>query len=372
MKIGIDAKWYFTGPVSTQTVLQNLLPRLVAHYPSYEWYVFLDENDREYNFPIHQQNITTRYVWANNNMLSNIFILPRIAQKEKLDVVVFQTYPGLMGKQKAIAFIHDVLFRDYPHFFTWKERLYFSLLPWFTRRAKRLIATTNYVANNLVQHQYTESKASIDIVPLATSPEFKPLENHDPVILQETREKFHLPEKYLLFVGRLNVRKNIENLLRALLLLKPIPLPLVIVGKEDWKTPNLNMLLSHPELNDNIFIHGSMSNQELAATYAMANIFCFPSFAEGFGLPPLEAMASGVPTIVAKSTGLVEVCGDAAVFIDPADPQSIADAINSLLSDKTLYLAKQKQSIAQAANYNWDNSAHEFMKSISNAINQFE
>ena len=113
-----------------------------------------------------------------------------------------------------------------------------------------------------------------------------------------------------------------------------------------------------------------MTDQELAVTYAMSKIFCYPSFAEGFGLPPLEAMASGVPVIVSQSTSFPEVCGDAAVFVNPAQAESIAQAINSLLSDAELYSQKKQKGFARVSKYRWELSANAMMQSILNATKQ--
>ena len=335
----------------------------------HEWMIFLDKKDRNLQFPLQGANISLRYIWADNNMVSNVFLIPPVAKKEGLDVFVYQTFPSPIAGTKTISFIHDVLFKDYPQFFTWKEHLYFVPLPWLTRKANRLIATTEYVAGKLVEHQYTPDRKHIDIVPLAVANDFKPRSEHNSQYLENIKEKFHLPDRYLLFVGRLNVRKNIENLLKAILIAEKNPLPLIIVGKEDWKTPNLEALLNHPNLNNRISIHRNMSNQELAATYALSTIFCFPSFAEGFGLPPLEAMASGIPVIVSKTSALSNVCGPAGTYIDPAEPRSIADALDRLLTDTAYYEEKKSAGLKQAASYTWTLSAHAFMKSIINASN---
>ena len=370
MRIGIDAKSFFSGPVSTTVVLQNLLPELIRLYPDNEWILFLNKNDKHLEIPFKGKNIHTCYIWAGMNMLSNIFVAPSVAKKMKVDVMVFQTFPCWQGNIPAIAFMHDVLFRDYPEFFTWKEKLYFKPLPFLTRRASRLTATTEFVANKLVDYNYTNSRSKIDIVPLAVSPKFKPVEKYDTEALKTIKEKFKLPDEFLLFVGRLNVRKNIETLLKALPLLENKNIPLVIVGEPDWKTPDLKNILSLPELKNKILITGRMTDQELAVTYAMSKIFCYPSFAEGFGLPPLEAMASGVPVIVSQSTSFPEVCGDAAVFVNPAQAESIAQAINSLLSDAELYSQKKQKGFARVSKYRWELSANAMMQSILNATKQ--
>src|SRR4030095_8905408 len=188
MRIGIDAKSFFSGPVSTTVVLQNLLPELLRLYPENEWIFFLNKNDKQLEIPFKGKNIHTCYIWAGMNMLSNIFVLPSFAKKMKLDVMVFQTFPSWQGKIPGIAFIHDVLFREYPQFFTWKEQLYFKPLPFLTRRVSRLTATTEFVANKLLAYNYTNSRSKIDIVPLAVSSKFKPVEKYEPENLKMIKE----------------------------------------------------------------------------------------------------------------------------------------------------------------------------------------
>jgi glycosyltransferase involved in cell wall biosynthesis len=367
MRIGIDAKWYFTGPVSTRVVLQNLLPELFALFPEHQWVLFLDKKDRGLALPFAADNIELHYVWADNNMLSNLLIVPRLLRRLKADVMVFQTFPALRHPVPSVAFIHDVLFRSFPQFFSWKERLYFVPLAWLTRnKADRLVATTDFVARELVSYRYTRSRAKIDLVPLAVSKTFRPLSQQDAGLLSTVKAKFGLPDRYLLYVGRLNVRKNIENLLRALLLLEDKEIKLVIIGKEDWKAPDLRELLSLPAISQRILLAGAMTDEELTATYSQAKIFCFPSFAEGFGLPPLEAMAAGIPVVVSDTTSLPEVCGDAAVYIEPGSPESIARALNELLADTGLYSRKSTMGLARAGQYSWEGTARALMNSIVN------
>ena len=370
MRIGVDAKWFFRGPVSTRVVLQNLLPELFTLFPEHEWIIFLDKKDKQLQFPYDSVKIQLEYLWADINMLSNVFLISGKLKSLRLDVIVYQTFPSLVHKVPSISFIHDVLFHEFSKFFTWKERLYFSPLSWLTRnRSDRLIATTEFVSDDLLKYNYTSRSSQIDIVPLAVNKGYKPIENHDPEKLSAVKEKYQLPVQFLLFVGRLNVRKNIENLLKAILLLNDTQIQLVIVGKADWKTPDLNELLSKPEMKKRIIMTGAVTDEELILIYSMAKIFCFPSFAEGFGLPPLEAMASGIPVIVSKTTALPEVCGNAAIYIDPEKPESIAIAIDTLLNDVDLYEEQKLKGLRQVKQFSWTHSAKAFMKSINNAVN---
>jgi glycosyltransferase involved in cell wall biosynthesis len=369
MRIGIDAKSFFRGPVSTRVVLQNLLPELFILFPEHEWIIFLDKKDKQARFPFIAPHVKLIYCWADINLLSNVFLLAGKSRSLRVDAIVYQMFPSIIHDIPSVTFIHDVLFRDYPQFFTWKERLYFHPISWLARnRSARLIATTKYVTNDLLKYNYAASESKIDLVPLGVSSAYKPFEYHDRKKLEAVKEKYALPDRYLLFVGRLNVRKNIENLLKAIMLIRDPQIRLVIVGKADWKTPDLKELLDKPELKKRIIMAGAMDDNELAFTYSMAKIFCFPSFAEGFGLPPLEAMASGVPVVVSETTALPEVCGDAAIYVDPYSPESIALAINNLLDNPELCESQKAKGILKAKQYNWTNSARAFMNSINNAV----
>jgi glycosyltransferase involved in cell wall biosynthesis len=368
MRIGIDAKWYFTGPVSTQVILHNLLPRLFETYKEHSWFIFLDKRDKEKKFPLEYPDLTLIYIPVPNNMVSNLFILPRFARTLDLDVVVFQTYPAVKKKFASIAFIHDVLFREFPDFFTWKEKLYFLPLKWFSRRADRLIATTASVAADLVKYNYVDSASKIDIVPLGVSSKYKPLEQHDLAMKTQLKEKYNLPQHFILFVGRLNVRKNIEALLKALPLLHDKSIKLVVAGKEDWKKPDLKELIKDPFISNRVIFTGSLMDDELVVLYSMATIFCFPSFAEGFGLPPIEAMASGIPVIVSRTTSLPEVCGEAAIYTDPNNPEDITNAINNLLETDELYSTQRKKGLQRSSELTWDETCRTLMKSILKAV----
>jgi glycosyltransferase involved in cell wall biosynthesis len=370
MKIGVDAKWYFSGPPSTRTVLQNLLPRLFTAYPQHEWIIFLDKKDKQLKFPFQQPNITTHYVWAGVNMLSNLLVLPYYSRKYHPDIMIFQTFPAFHQKHRTVAFIHDVLFNNYPQFFTWKEKLYFLPLRWLAPAANRVIVTSEFVAKELLRYNYKKHPTDIDIVPLGISPDFKPANELDAELLKKVKEKFNLPDSFILFVGRLNARKNIESLLKAIPLLHDAEMKIVIVGGTDGKATNVQIILSDPIVENRVVMTGSVAADELPAIYAQATLFCFPSFAEGFGLPPLEAMAAGVPAVVSRTTSLPEVCGDAPVYIDSGSPESIAYALNRLLENPMLYQQKREQGLEQARKYNWDKTARGLMQCVTNCIKQ--
>ncbi len=364
MKIGLDAKWLYRGPGSGRVVLRNIVENLIRLYPDHEWHIFLDKIDAGLEFPFKGSNIHLYYVWARYNMLSNLFVLPSMAARLDLDVVLFQTFSPADKRFRSIAFIHDVLFRDYPQFFTWKEKLYFTPLRWVAPSAHRIITTTQIVKNKLLEFKYFTNSEKIDIAPLGINRGYKPLKEHDPQFVLRVMKKYKLPDSYLLFVGRLNVRKNIENLIKSLPLLFNKIIPLVVVGKEDWKSPRFQHLLHIEEIRNRVLLTGEVDDEELKVIYAKAKIFCFPSFAEGFGLPPLEAMASGIPVIVSDTSSMPEVCGSAGYYVNPFSPENIADAINELLENCTLYEKKILFGLERAKLYTWEKTVQEIMKSF--------
>ncbi|HET9824697.1 MAG TPA: glycosyltransferase family 1 protein, partial [Chitinophagaceae bacterium] len=173
---------------------------------------------------------------------------------------------------------------------------------------------------------------------------------------------------YILFVGRLNSRKNIQGLVRSLSLIDNKNILLVIAGDRNWKQPAVDHLLADERIKDRILFTGPLSDDHLAAIYAMAKIFCFPSFAEGFGLPPLEAMSSGVPVIVSNTTSMPEVCGTAALFADPHDPKNIAKKIDELLQNDELCAQKILEGLKWSCQYTWRGCAEGIMKAILSAV----
>jgi glycosyltransferase involved in cell wall biosynthesis len=370
MKIGIDAKWLFRGQISGRIFVQNVLPELFKLHPEIEWHIFLDKKDKDLPVPFGKDTAQVHYVWARFNMLSNLFVLPSYAKQLKLDAVLFQTFSPKGKTFKSIVFIHDVLFKDHPEHFTWKERLYFKPLRWTILLADRIVTTTEYVSKELERLHFTKATQQIDIVPLGVKDVFRLRHSRSKEILKEVKQKYNLPGAYILFVGRLNSRKNIQGVITALSFLNDKSITLVITGDRSWKKAPIRRLTSDKMTKERVIFTGPVTDEELGAIYAMAKVFCFPSFAEGFGLPPLEAMASGVPAIVSDNTAMPEVCDKAALFIDPHDPRTIADKINDLLRDDSLYKQKVAEGLKWSSQYNWQRTAEGIMKSIFAALDK--
>ncbi len=370
MKIGVDAKWYFDGPPSGKRVVRALTDAMIASDTRNEYVLFLDQKSKskKLNFTP-GPNVTLCYVWAGNNMLSNIFVMPLRARRFKLDAILYQNFASPFGKSKKIAYIHDVLFLSNPEFYTAIERLYFSPLKFLTRRSHSVITVSEEEKKRLLRFGFSMSADKIQVAHHGVDEHFTPLENYPRGLVDQVRTRYQLPAKFLLFVGRLNLRKNVDNLLRAIPLMKEKNIPLVIVGDADWKASQHIQTLKASGLEGRVIFTGAVY-ENLGVMYALSTIFCFPSFAESFGLPPLEAMACGIPVVVSNTTSLPEICGEAGTYVDPGKPQMIATAIDNLLTNGQLYEEKKKAGLKQASQFTWHQAASTVLRTIESTVNK--
>ncbi|HEX3865281.1 MAG TPA: glycosyltransferase family 1 protein [Gemmatimonadaceae bacterium] len=363
MKIGIEAKWLFRGPPSGQRVVLNLVESLVDSAGDDEIHFFLDARSRDRVPAVEIPRDRRHYVWAGNNQLSNVFLVPRIADRLGLDVVVYQNFapPAYAVRHKRVAFVHDVIFDSHPQFFTWRERLYFKPLRRLTSTADRVCTVSQSEIARLVRFNYAAAER-IDVVPNAVDATFAPRECLRPLLVSDVRRALDLPDVFVLYVGRLTARKNVETLIRAMAYVAS-PVTLVVVGVRDRTSLDLDAVAKSCGVDRRVRFLGPLAvgDDRLRVLYADATVFCFPSLEESFGLPPLEAMASGTPVIVSNVAAVVETCGDAAVFIDPTDARAIAEAIDALMNDSARRAELRAAGLARAESFSWARSAQRLL-----------
>lgn len=360
MKIGIDAKWFFSGPVSNQVVVRNLVENLVRENPGHELYFFLNKKHRNLHFPFVGPQIKTVFVWAGNNMISNLFLLPFWGKKLGLDGILYQNFGSILGP-KPWVYIHDVIYLSHPEFFSLPERLYFSLMPFLSRFADKII-TISESEKKRMQAYGLGNRTEISVLHHGKEPEFKPAREQNPEKLEAVRQQYQLPAQYLLYVGRLNARKNIGRLLQAVNEIPNAP-PLVIVGEADWKSESgLRELLEKSSRENKVMLLGKVPFSDLPSILCMAEIFCFPSLAEGFGLPVLEAMASGVPVLTSKDSAMSEVCAGAAILVDPFEPRSIRAGISELLENPEIRKEMSEKGLERAKEFDWKKTAQKLFQ----------
>jgi glycosyltransferase involved in cell wall biosynthesis len=216
---------------------------------------------------------------------------------------------------------------------------------------------------------YGYAKADrVDVVPNGVDEGFAPREHLPDVETERVLERYNVPERFVLYAGRLNVRKNVAALVRAVAHVADHSLPLLIVGAADGTGENLTSVAEASGVANRVRLLGRVSDADLRVLYSAATVFCFPSLDEGFGLGPLEAMASGTPAVVSNAPAMVETCGDAAIYVDPTDPKAIARGIDELVSDARRHTALRYAGLERARSFNWNDSARRLLASVHAAV----
>jgi glycosyltransferase involved in cell wall biosynthesis len=280
-----------------------------------------------------------------------------------LNICVFQYNSPFLSSCKRIVFIYDVIFKTSPQFFTIWERLYFYPIKFLSKRAEKVCTISESEKKRIANLKFS-SINKIDVVYCGVSNQYVPKSQLNPVFLQSTKEKYKLPQNYILYVGRLNERKNISNLLIGFSLIKNKSISLVLGGTYDWKMFNIYKKVKDLLLEDRVVLTGFIDDAYLPAVYSLAKIFCYVSYDEGFGLPPLEAMASGIPVVVGNTGSLPEICGEAGNYVDPHNPRDIADMIDKILDEHDIYKKKKEIGLEIAERFTWQKSAETLFRCI--------
>lgn len=267
-------------------------------------------------------------------------------------------------KTKIILTIHDLIYLIYPKHYPpgIKGRLRFLLQKLLLTKADAVITISETSKKDIVRFLGIP-QGKIHVIYLAPRKIFKPIA--DQKILTRIKDKYNLPERFVLYVGDVNYNKNVLGLCKACKLAKT---PLVIAGKQaaskDFdrahpeNKPLVRLLKDYGEDPDVMRI-GFVPDEDLVGVYNLANIYCQPSFYEGFGLPVLEAMASGCPVVASRTQALVEIAEPGAIFADPKDSVDIAEKISLLLKDSTLRTQLIETGKVIVKKYSWDKVARD-------------
>lgn len=258
----------------------------------------------------------------------------------------------------AVLTIHDLIFRHLPDHHKRLNRWYLNLsLPLYCRRAEHIITISECTRRDLEQ-AYSVPRDKITVIPEAADPQFRP---QPAARVEAVRRTYGLPQRYLLFVGTIEPRKNLTRLLRAFEELHAGGMTdgLVVVGRRGWLYGDFFAELERSPVRHAVVLPGFVPDDHLPAVYAGAQALVFPSLYEGFGLPLLEAMACGVPVTCSETSSLPEVGGDAALYFDPQQVPSIVETVRELLSDGALQVELARRGRQRAAQFSWDRVAAE-------------
>ena len=280
--------------------------------------------------------------------------------KERPDVFIqpnYISFPTIVDT-KTITFIHDLSHIRYKEFHP-KDRVeYFEKnLQKSIDNSDKIVTISDFTKKELVDFGLCD-EAKIEVIPNGVDTSFKPVAAEE---FRNKTKRFDIAYKeYFLFVGTLEPRKNLDTLLKSYLLYlsrTKNPVPLILAGGIGWRSEHFDDLLQTALATGHVKKVGYVSQEELVALYSGAKAFVFPSYYEGFGLPPLEAMACGTPVIASNRSSIPEVVGDAGILVDPDDEEALARHLQRLDTDETLRLILSKKGLKRAKLFSWKDSA---------------
>ncbi len=258
----------------------------------------------------------------------------------------------------TVLTVHDLIFRRLPEHHKPLNRWYLRwALPLYCRRADQVIAVSEATRQDLIA-AYDLPPEKVRVIHEAAAPRFRPTSD---AAQTEVRARYGLPARYLLFVGTLEPRKNLTRLLRVWTPLRrsgEVP-PLVLVGARGWLIDAFFAALEQNECREDVILPGYIADEDLPAVYGGATALAFPSLYEGFGLPPLEAMACGTPVACSNVSSMPEVVGNAAVTFDPRDDAAMTEALRRIVGDPDLRADLRARGLCRAIQFSWDRAAHE-------------
>ena len=370
MKIGIDlrtiAKGRYTGVGEyTLSILRELIKNkdneLLLFYNA-----FLKINIEK--DILNNENISLKDFSVPNKLL-DLFLLFNTPKFDKLigEVAVFFS-PHLMSapitkKTKKVVTLHDLSFLHYPEFFSRRKR-YWHFMQNPKKQAKKadkIIAVSESTKNDLINF-YGIEEEKVTVVYSGVDESFKPALEDDSNI-KRVKEKYNLPDNFILYLGTIEPRKNILGIIEAFEAIRgKKEINLVIAGVHGWLYDDIIKRAKSSKFKDDILFTGFVEQKDKVYLYNLASVFVYPSFFEGFGHPPLEAMACGVPTVTSNCSSLPEVVGDAAIMVDPYKPSEIAEAVDMILESESLREVLKEKGIKQAGKFSWQKAGEETMK----------
>jgi glycosyltransferase involved in cell wall biosynthesis len=348
----IDGIGYFTI---------NTISRIIRDHPEVHFQILCDRHFTEPYFDF--DNVSKHRIFpALRHPLLYVFymelVLPFFLRKHRPDLFVSaEGFLSLFSSCPQLPIIYDINFEHRPKDLAWKNRVYFRFFfKRFARKAKRIATISEYSKQDIAD-TYRIDPGKIDNVSCGINSNFSPL---TPSAIAEVRNKWSAGKPYFFFVGSMHPRKNIRRLIEAFTLFKKrtgSDIKLILAGTIFWSRSEIESTYTNSACKDDILFTGRLSDHDLQQVLGAAFALSFVPVFEGFGLPIVEAMQSGVPVICSNVTSMPEVAGDAAILVDPFRVESIAVAMETISKNDSLRMELVEKGFRQKALFSWDNTA---------------
>ena len=355
MRVAIDARKLHDFGIGTY--IRNLLRHLARIDRESEYILLCHEPDMGVAESLGDNFRTVLEPSANYSFSEQIHV-PWVLMREKPDVFHAPHYVlPVAVRARSVVTIHDCIHLMFPQYLPNRVAYAYARgAMWSAAKRSDRILTVSEASKRDILHFFNVPPEKISVVYNAIEERFWMEPPADEIA--RVRERFQLDQRFVLYVGGIKPHKNLVRLIEAFAELRKgdEELKLLIIGDEISKLPALRRAVHSHKLHKYVRFLGFLPDDTLAALYRLAAVFVFPSLYEGFGLPPLEAMASGTPVVTSNVSSLPEVAGDAAVLVDPYDVDSIVNGVRRVLTDPQLAGEMRRKGLIRARDFSWERS----------------
>lgn len=381
MIIGIDARFAVHNRRGIGNYTLKLIQNLAEIDSHNKYILYIDRNDLEDVLP-KQNNLMIKKLRPSNYFIWEQIILPMQAKKDGVDILhcTGNTAPIYLNtKIKLILTIHDVMYlKDYstiPQSLSMYQRwgrVYRNMIvPRAIKHIAKVVTVSNFSKNDIKEHLPALKEDAILVTHEAAGERFSQIGGD--IQRSKVSGKFGIKGNYILTLGALDPRKNTKAIINTFLHLKSekkISVNLVIAGIPNWRQTEFYKTLQESSFKEDIIFTDFISDEDMVLLYNYATVFLYPSLYEGFGIPPLEAMACGVPVITSNTTSIPEIVGDAAFLINPLNDKELKDALLSLLNNEDLRNDLIERGLKRAKEFSWSKMAKETLQIYESLRNE--
>jgi glycosyltransferase involved in cell wall biosynthesis len=362
LRIAIDAHSVGTGLGGNESYATNLIEALASIDSINQYTLYITRREALERFRNRWPNFSVRRTLPHTPLIRIPLTLSAELRKNPVDVLHVQFTSPPFSPCPVVVSIHDLSFEHLPQTFKWRSRKQLRITVRRSARAAAQVVTLSQYARNDLVSTYRLKPEKVNVIPLAAPSHFRWTSNEQE--LQRVRQTYGIEGEYILSVGAIQPRKNLSRLIAAYSRLRGAKpggkLPkLVLVGKCAWLYEETLRTIRELGVTDSVVLTGYVPQADLPPLYSGTLCFVYPSYFEGFGLPPLEAMQCGAPVIVGNRTSLPEVVGNAGLLVDPFDVDDIASAIQRLIADSGLRTTLRAQGLERAKLFDWQKTARQ-------------
>jgi len=361
MRIGIMLRHYEQQEGGVKVYTRRLLPLLFG-YGAQHQYILIYQNAKLLGTYAQYPNVEEVALGIPGTVTWDQLAVPWVARKKRIDLIFNPKFTiPFFSKAKKMFVLHGSEWFVIPEHFLKHDQWYFNFfVPLYCRYADGFVAVSNAVKADVVKYTGVDARKVFAIHNGFDPSIFQPV--RDPERLRSVREKYKLPEKFILWCGQIESRKNVARLLRAFAkICNEIPHHLVLAGEQRWSTQAELQVMQELHLENRVCFPGWIAHGDLPAVYSSAAVFAFPSLYEGFGIPLIEAMACGCPIVTADTCAPPEVLNGSGCLVNPLDVDDIAAGIKKVLCDSSLREEMIAKGIARSKDFSWERCARQLL-----------